>query len=72
MSNVPSGPIRTSCPQCLHPLLIEFWTRADTFSGQMVDEVVVLSPVTGKQVVRCPGCRTPLDAVAARFRPDAG
>jgi len=69
MSNAPSGPIRATCPACGHPLLVEVWTRADTVTGRMVDEVVIVNPMSRQPTDICPGCRGSVEPIAQRYRP---
>jgi endogenous inhibitor of DNA gyrase (YacG/DUF329 family) len=63
-----AGPIRTACPTCGHPLVVEIWTRADTVSGRMVDEVVIISPMARGPIKSCPGCGGPVEALGERYR----
>jgi len=53
---------------CLHPLLIEVWTRADTFSSEMVEEVVIVDPTCNRRTAACPGCRTSVEPIAEGYR----
>jgi hypothetical protein len=48
--------------------MVELWSRADTVSEQMVEEVVITDPIGRKPVERCPGCGTALDKLAQRYR----
>ena len=66
MSN--SGPIRTACPTCGHPLVVEIWTRADTASGRLIDEVMILNPIARKPIQTCPGCGGPVEGLAERYQ----
>ena len=68
MTLPPSGPVPSACPVCLHPLLIEVWSRADTFSSELIEEVVIVDPVTHRGTAVCPGCRTSVEAVAESYR----